>query len=82
MTVHRATIPPLRVMMSEPSGVGAAKLHLEASDILGPFEVKVVEKMPLRLGDRPVAPVTTAGAGRVLDEYSPCRQAKNDKNKQ
>jgi hypothetical protein len=48
-------------------GHGAAKLHLEAADILVPFEVKVVEKMPLRLGDRPVEPVRTAGAGRVLD---------------
>ena len=68
MTVHQATMPPLRVMMSRPSGVGAAKLHLEAADILVPFEVKVVEKMPLRLGDRPVEPVRTAGAGRVLDD--------------
>ena len=64
MTVHQATMPPLRVMMSRPSGVGAAKFHLEAADILVPFQVKVVEKMPLRLGDRPVAPVRTAGAGR------------------
>ena len=68
MTVSRATMPPLRVMMSEPSDVGAAKLHLEAADILVPFEVKVVEKMPLRLEDRPVAPVTTPGAGRVLED--------------
>ena len=81
MTVHQTTMPPLRVMMSEPSDVGAAKLHLEAADILVPFEVKVVEKMPLGLGDRPVAPVTTAETGRVLDEYSLRRQATND-NKQ
>ena len=64
MTVHQATMPPLRVMMSRPAGMGAAKLHLEAADILVPFLVKVVE----RLGDRPVAPVRTAGAGRVLDD--------------
>ena len=67
MTLHQATTPPLRVMMSRPAGMGAAKLHLEAPDILVQFLVKVVEKMPLRLGDRPVEPVRTAGAGRVLD---------------
>ena len=68
MTVHQATMLPLRVMMSRPAGMGAAKLHLEAPDILVPFLVKVVEKMPLRLGGRPVEPVRTAGAGRVLDD--------------
>ena len=68
MTVHQATMLPLRVMMSRPAGMGAAKLHLEAADILVPFLVKVVEKMPLRLGDRPVGPLRTAGAGRVLDD--------------